>query len=141
MFGMTKRQFLKRSKKALQETGVQILSLRGLMNQETSADISIIEAHRRLDVLRREVENTFSSYEKLISPSECFHLHQEIIHGLILFFESIVTYSEYLYAKESNLEKEFPDLLRKSNKNLKEYQELSIKLSKEVDSKLNKKIK
>lgn len=139
MFGMTKRQFLKRSKKALQETGAEILALRRLMNKVSSDEISIKDAYRRLDVLRRDVENTFSKYEKLSPPSECFHLHQEILHALILFFDSIVSYSEYLQAKEDRLQVEYHDLLQKSNINLQKYQELSLKLSREVDSKLNKK--
>ncbi len=138
MFGATKRQLLKRSKKALKETGQQILSLRQLMNQEAHGDISTIDAHRRLDVLRRDVEDTFSTYEKANPPSECFQLYHEILNGLILFYESIVTYSEYLQAKEGYLEKEFPDLFRKTNENLQTYQEISLRLSRVVDSKLNK---
>jgi hypothetical protein len=138
MFGMTKRQFLKRSKKALQETGVLTLYLRRLMNQETSAEINTTEAHRRMDALRRDVENTFSTYEKGNPPTECLNLHQEILNGLILFYDSIVTYSDYLQAKESHLEKEFPDLFSKTNENLKKYQELSLRLSREVDNRLNR---
>jgi len=136
---VTKRQLLKRSKEALQETGVQILSLRQLMNQEAHDDIRTIDAHRRLDMLRRDVEETFSKYQKINPPSECFHLHHEILNGLILFYGSIVSYSEYLQAKEGQLEKEFPELFRKTNETLQKYQELSLKLSLEVDSKLNKK--
>ena len=141
MFGMTNRQFLKRSKKALEETGVQILALRGLMNQEANAHISITDAIRRLDMLRKDVENTFSTYEKLEPPSECFNLHQEMLNGLILFFESIVSYLEYLHANEDNSQTENSELLMKSNENLQKYQELSLKLSREVDSNLSKKIK
>jgi hypothetical protein len=139
MFGLTKRQFLKRSKKALQETGVQILSLKGLMNQIDSDQITTLEAHRRLDVLRRDVEKTFSVYEKINPPSKCFQLYQRILKGLLLFFESIVLYSEYLQIREGNLQAESLDKVEKTRENLESYQELSLSLSREVDSMLRKK--
>lgn len=139
MFGLTKLQFLKRSKKALQETGAQIMSLRALMNQETQDKMSAHEAHRRLDVLRRDVEETFAVYEKLKPPSKCLQLHQKILKGLILFFESIVSYSEYLQAKENNLPEKNLNKLEKTRENLMRYQELSLNLSMEVDSMLHKK--
>ncbi|HTX61262.1 MAG TPA: hypothetical protein VMC48_03060 [Methanobacterium sp.] len=138
MFGLTKRQFLKRSKKALQETGSQVLSLRGLMNQEYNNEITLLEAQRRLDVLRRDVEETFSVYEKNSPPSNCLSLYQRILNGLILFFESIVTYSEYLQAKERSLPEENLENLGKTRENLLRYRELSLNLSREVDSYLRK---
>jgi hypothetical protein len=139
MFGLTKRQFLKKSKKALQDTGVQILSLKGLMNQVAFDQITIREAHRRLDVLRRDMEETFSVYEKINPPSKCFQLYQRIIKGLVLFFESIVLYSEYLQAKEGNLPADNLDKLEKTRENLESYQGVSLRLSREVDSMLRKK--
>lgn len=136
MFGLTRRQFLKKSKKALQETGAQIISLRGLMNQEAKGEISLLEAQRRLDHLRSEVEEIFSRYEKLKSPSKCLQLQQRIMKGLILFYESLVVYSESLQAKEDGLEESSQNLLIKSAQKLHEYKELSLSLSREVDSNL-----
>jgi hypothetical protein len=48
---------------------------------------------------------------------------------------------EYLHSIEDNSQEEYRDLLGKSNENLQKYQELSLKLSREVDSNLSKKIK
>ncbi len=139
MFGLTKRQFLKRSKEALQETGVHILSLRRLMSQEVKGQISLLEAQRGLDSLRSNVEDTFSRYEKLNPPSKCLQLKQRIIKGLILFNESLVAYYESLMAREADLEGKYQELLEKSNEELDKYKELSLSLSREVDSKLRKK--
>lgn len=136
MFGLTKRQFLKKSKNALQETGVQILSFRGLINQEVKGEISLLEAQRSLDHLRNEVENTFSRYEKLNPPSKCFGLQQRIINALIIFYESLVAYSESLQAREDNQEEKSKLLLVKSSEELNKYKELSLSLSREVDSAL-----
>ncbi|HEY0196039.1 MAG TPA: hypothetical protein VGC02_00555 [Methanobacterium sp.] len=139
MFGLTNRQFLKKSKKTLQETGAQILSFKGLMNQEAKDQITLLQAQKSLDRLRNEVENTFSRYEKLNPPSKCLQLQQRIMKGLIIFYESLVAYSESLLAKEDGLEEKSQKLLKKSGEELYKYRELSLSLSREVDSNLWKK--
>jgi hypothetical protein len=136
MFGLTKRQLLKRSKEALQETGVQVLSFRRLTSQKTKGEINLLEAQRSLERLRNEVEDTFSRYEKLNPPSECLKLKQRIMKALIIFHESLVTYSESLLAKESDLQEK---LQKRSDEELNEYKELSLYLSREIDSNLQKK--
>lgn len=139
MFGLTKRQFLKKSKEALKETGLQVLALRGLMNKEVKGKISLLEAQRGLDSLRNKVEDTFTSYQKLNPPSKCATLKQEVIHVLILFHESMVSYSESLQSKEDGKLEESANLLNQSQEKLIEYKELSLPVSKEVDSHLRKK--
>lgn len=138
MLGITKLQFLKKSKKALQETGVHILSFRGLINQEANGEISLLEAQRSLDRLRNGAEDTFSQYRKLKPPSKCQELQQSIISALILFYESIVSYSESLYAREEGLKDKYGQLLEKSNEELNKYIEVSLSLSRMVDSNLKK---
>lgn len=139
MFGLTKRQFLKKSKKTLQETGTQTISLRGLMNQDSKGQIRLKDTQRGVDSLRNRVEETFSQQEKLNPPSSCLQLQQDIIKAMIIFHESVVSYSESLMAKEVNLEEKFRELLKKSNAELDEYTALSLSLSREVDSNLQKK--
>ncbi len=136
MFGLTKHQFLKRSKEALKETGVQTLSFRRLMNQKAKGEISLLEVQRSLDRLRNDAEDTFSQYEKLNPPSKCLGLKQRAIKALIMFHESLVTYSESLPAREPALQEK---LLKRSSEELDEYKELSFHLSREVDSNLQKK--
>lgn len=138
MFGQTKRQFLKKSKKALQDTGMQMLSLRDLMKQESSNQIGAHQANRKLDVLRRDVEETFNVYEKMNPPSLCLPLYHRVLNGLIVFFDSLVTYSEYLQEIEEKNEV-FQEKKEKVRDNLLRYQDISLKLSKEVDRYLYKK--
>lgn len=139
MFGLTRRQFLKKSKKALQETGVQILTMRSLKNQEVKGSTNLLDAQRSLDNLRKEVEETFSRYTKLNPPSKCLDLQHRIVQGLILFHESLVIYSESLMAKKDGLDEKFQELLKKSNEELEKYKELFLSLSREVDSELRRK--
>ena len=138
MFGLTKRQFLKKSKKSLQQTGVQILSLRNLMNKESKGVISLREAQRSLDTLRNQVENSFSTYEKLNPPSKCIPLQLQIFNAMIIFHSSLVSYSEYLNNSEKGLTNETDLLLNESDRKLKKYQEIALSLSKEIDSYLKK---
>jgi hypothetical protein len=138
MFGLTKRQFLKKSKKNLQQTGVQILSLRVLMNKESKGQLSLREAQRSLDTLRNQVENSFSTYEKLNPPSECLTLQQQIFNALIIFHSSLVSYSESLNNSEKGLTNEADLKLNESAQKLKKYQEIALSLSKEIDSYLKK---
>lgn len=137
MFGLTKRQFLKKSKKALQDTGVHILSLRTLKNQESKDHLRDVQ--RSLNSLRDEVENTFSRYSKLNPPSKCLDLQHRIVQGQILFHESIVFYSDSLIARKDGLDEKSQELLKKSDEELNKYKELSLSLSREVDLELWKK--
>jgi hypothetical protein len=50
-----------------------------------------------------------------------------------------VYYSEYLQAKEGDLPEDNLNKLEKTSENMKRYQELSLNLSREIDSVLNKK--
>lgn len=139
MFGLTKHQFLKKSKKALQETSIQSLSFRRLINQDAKDEIVILEAHRSLDRLRNHADDTFTSYRKLNPPSKCLQLQQSIINALILFYDSLVAYSESLHGKEDGLEDKSSQLMEKSSEKLNKYIEISLSLSREVDSNLQKK--
>lgn len=139
MFGLTKRQFLKKSKKVLQETSIQSLSFRRLINQDAKDEISILETHRSLDHLRNHADDTFASYRKLKPPSKCLQLQKNIINALILFYDSLVAYSESLYARKDGLEDKSRQLMEKSSENLNKYLEISFSLSREVDSNLQKK--
>lgn len=139
MFGLTKRQFLKRSKEALKETGIQILLFRELIDQEAKKRIKHQDARRKLDNIRRNVEDTFSRYEKLNPPSKCLPLQHRIMSTLIIFHESVVAYSEYLIAAEEGPDEESKNKLKESSERLQKFREGFLPLSKEVDSHLRKK--
>ena len=139
MLGLTKRQFLKRSKECLKEIGVQILLLRELMDQEAKKRIDRRDAQRKLDNIRRDIENTFSRYEKLNPPSKCFPLKQKIIQTLIIFHAAIVFYSESLITAEEGSDEESRNKLKESADQLQKFRENFLPLCKEVDLNLRKK--
>ena len=139
MFGLTKRQFLKKSKKCLRETGIQILLLRELMDKEAQESLSPRDAYRNLDNIRRDIENTFTWYEKLNPPAKCLHLQQKIMNSLIVFHEAAVKNSESLIALENGLEEESKYKLIDSREELQKFQETFQPLIKEVDLYLQRK--
>lgn len=139
MLGLTKRQFLKRSKEALKETGIQILIFRELVDQEAKKKINKEDARRKLDNIRRDVENTFSLFEKLNPPSNCLSLQRRILSTLIIFHESVVSYSDYLIADEEGSDEESRNKLKESREQLQEFRENFLSLSREVDLNLRKK--
>jgi hypothetical protein len=70
MFGMTKKQFLKRSKKALNQTGGLLLLIREIMDKEASGNINNQEASKQIDNIRKEIESIFFEFEKINTPSK-----------------------------------------------------------------------
>ena len=108
------------------------------MNKESKGVISLREAQRSLDTLRNQVENSFSTYEKLNPPSKCLPLQLKIFNSMIIFHSSLVSYSESLNNSEKGLTNEADLLLNESARKLKKYQEIALSLSKEIDSYLKK---
>lgn len=139
MFDLTKRQSLKKSKECLKETGLQILLIRELMDKEAKESTGIHETHRKLDDIRRDIENTFSRYEKLNPPSECVPLKREISNALIIFHEAVVAYSESLIAAENGRDDESRNKLKESRDGLEKFRKIFLPLSREVDLYLRKK--
>jgi hypothetical protein len=139
MFGMTKKQFLKKSKNCLKETGPEILLFRELLDKETHKTISTHDASRKLDNIRREIEKTFATYEKLNPPSKCASLHRKILHNLFALHEAVVTNSESLNAAREGQEEKSIEKLEESRDKLQKFREDFLPLSKEVDLNLQKK--
>jgi hypothetical protein len=139
MFGMTKKQFLKKSKKCLQDTGVEILLVRELMDKETQKTISISAASRKLDDIRRDIEKIFSQYEKLSPPSKCVPLHRKILQNLFALHEAVVVNSESLNAAREGEEEKSQEKLEESRDKLKKFREDFRPLSREIDLYLQKK--
>jgi hypothetical protein len=139
MFGMTKKQFLKKSKSCLKDTGPQILLIRELMDKESHGRISVLEASRKLDNIRRDIEKIFSQYEKLNPPSKCASLHRKILHTLIELQEAVVINSESLNAAENGLDEKSRDKIKESRDQLDKFREEFLPLTREVDFNLQRK--
>lgn len=96
MFGMTKKQFLKKSKKCLKDTGIQLLLIREVFNQEGEDQIDYDETYRKLDKIRGNLEKIFFQYEGLKPPSKCKPLQIKILKTLIILQDALVANLEYL---------------------------------------------
>ena len=109
LMGMTKKQFLKKSKKALNETGGILLLIRGIILKEENKKISHHEASDQLNNIRKGIESVFFEFDRLNPPSKCNNLYLRILRSLITLQESVNLYSQYLNTtknglKEKNLE-------------------------------------
>lgn len=93
---MTRRQFLKKSRKALQKTTENLLSLMQIIEKEGNQTINPETAYWKLDVIREDIESIFFEYEKINPPLKCLSLHRKIVKLLIMLQEVIVTNQNYL---------------------------------------------
>lgn len=139
MFGMTKRQFLKRSKKCLRETGTLLISIRVIMDKEVHGKIDNQEALKQMDNIRKNIEIIFEEFEKRNPPSNCASLKKRILHVLINLNEAvIINYESLLAAKNGNAE-ESKEKFRESRDILEEFRTDFHSTVEEVDNLLQKK--
>lgn len=136
MFGMTKKQFLKRSKKALNQTGGIILLVREIMAKEKAGKIDNIQALKRIDDIRKEIESIFFVYEKRNPPSKCRRMHQKILRSLTDFQEAVTLNSEYLDALKNGKEDEARVKLGQSIESLEEFRKEFHLISEEINRRL-----
>ena len=139
MFGMTKRQFLKKSKKSLDGMGSSLLLIIQIMDNEIEKKVSNKEASIRMDIIRKDIETVFSEFEKLSPPSMCFTLYHRILNALIKLHEAVVINCESLKAAKDGLEEESQEKLVESIDNLEEFREDFHTLVKDVRMLLLKK--
>ena len=133
MFGMTKKQFLKKSKKCLKDTGIQLLLTREIINREREDQKDFDETYQKLDKIRKTLETIFFQYEGLKPPSKCKPLQIKILKTLIILQDALVANLEYLIL----LKKDSPEEARaervKSLEKLENFRERYRELSQKVD--------
>ncbi|GAB4318136.1 MAG: hypothetical protein Kow0019_19560 [Methanobacteriaceae archaeon] len=120
IFGMTRRQFLKKSRKTLQKTSENLLALMQIMEKEQNQTIKYETAYWKLDVLREDIESIFFEYENLKPPRNCDKLHLKIMDLLVKFQEVIVTNQEFLGLAEKS-SPQSKQKYRESEKKLEEF--------------------
>ena len=98
MLGLTKKQFLKRSKGCLEETGNHALLIRGIIIHETDGNIKDNEAYNQIKLIMKGIESTFFRYEQLNPPSRCVSIHLKILNCLIVLQESAAANYDYINA-------------------------------------------
>ncbi len=133
MLKMTKRQFLKRSAKCMDETGGLLLLLKEIIDKEVQGEISNQEVSDRLDAIRKGIEFIFYKFEKLNQPSKCDSLKQKILNILIRMQEIVVTDSESLSAAKEGFKERSQDKLTESNDQLENFRKDFHDLTKRVN--------
>jgi hypothetical protein len=133
MFGMTKKQFLKKSRNCLKDTGIELLLIREIFSQEMKGNIAPEETFQKLEKIRKNLEDIFFKYEGLNPPSKCNPLHRNISHTIIILQEAVVINSEYLILLKDSLKDQRDEKLKKSIDKLEEFRDEFGKLVQEVD--------
>lgn len=121
MFGMTKKQFLKRSKKTLNQTGDILLLIMEITNKEVNGNISNETAYKQLDNIRKSIESIFFEFEDINPPFKCVKMHLKILRSLITLQECITLNLEYLSTAKEGLEEKSKYKLKESLKLLEEF--------------------
>lgn len=130
---MTKKQFLKKSKNCLKESGIQLLLIREILNKESKSQISFDEANKRVNELRKNLEKIFFTYEKLNPPSKCKSLQLEMLKTLIILQDVLVLNSEYISLSKDGFTLEGQEKLEKSIDELENFRNNFRRLSQKVD--------
>ncbi len=96
MFGMTRKQFKKKSSQALKDIGPSILLLMELTRKEQKGTITLEEAKNRLELIRQDIEVVFFKYEKIKPPSTYQSLYLKVLQLLTRLQEVVTCNQEYL---------------------------------------------
>ena len=139
MLELTKRQFLKKSAKCMDETGGLLLLLKEIIDNESQGKISSSEASKKLDIIRKEIVVIFYEFEKLNSPSKCSSLKQKVLNILISMQEIVVINSESLYAAKEGLDGQSQNKLSESRAQLEKFRKEFHDVTKRVNVLLTEK--
>lgn len=130
---MTKKQFLKKSKNCLKESGIQLLLVREIFNRESKGEISFDDTSNKVDKIRKNLEDIFFKYESLKPPSKCKSLQLEIMKTLIILQDVLVLNSEYIILSKDGSKVEGQEKFEKSIDELENFRNKFRKLSQKVD--------
>lgn len=133
MFGMTKKQFLKKSKNCLKDSGIQLLLIRELVNNERSGKLNFDDSYNKLDKIRKNMEKIFFKYEGLNPPSKCRSLQIEILNTLIILQDVLVANSEYITLSKDGFTEEGKKKFKKSMDELENFRDKFRELSQKID--------
>ncbi len=137
MLGLTRKQFLKRSKICINETGNHALSINELINLEKEGKIDRQGAYQRIKGIMNGVEAAFFRYEVLSPPDSCVSLHLKVLHSLITLQESVSANYEFVVFSDDH-EKEKAKKLEESVILLDKFRLEFRPITTEVDSLLMK---
>jgi hypothetical protein len=134
MFGLTKKQFLKKSASCLDEAGNHALLIRELIDHETDETIHKVEAYNQIKRIIEGIESTFFRYEELNPPSQCVSLQLKILNCLIVLQEATATNYDFITASIEGKDGSNKEKLKSSKILLEKFRKAFRPLTKEVDS-------
>ncbi len=102
MFGMTRKQFLKRSKECLDAQGIHLLNISQLINLELSGNMNEKNSYTRIRAIMKDLDSIFERYQKLNPPSDCVKTKSRILNSLILLQETATACYEYVSGAINN---------------------------------------
>jgi len=134
MLGLTKKQFIKRSKEFLDAEGINSLIISELVGVESSGKTNPEESYQRIRAVMNDMDSIFTGYEQLNPPSACISLKLKILNSLIILQEAASALYDYFYMNinHKNLE-EAKNKLAESKLNLNKFREVFRPLTKEID--------
>ena len=135
---MTKKQFLKRSSKTLDETGNHALLIRGLIGQEKDGTIDNNNAYKKTKLLIEGITSTFFDYENISPPSNCNSLHQRILHCIIILQYVASANYDFITLSREDESLKARDKLEESQDTLEKFRHEFRPLTVELDNLLNK---
>lgn len=138
MVGLTKKQFLKRSKRCVDETGNLTLLIRELINYEINGSIPDEEAYKQIKLIIQGVEGTFFRYEALDPPSKCVSLHLKLLHSLITLQDAVAANYDFINSSTNGEKLEAANKLEESQLLLEKFRKEFRPITTEVDRQLNK---
>jgi hypothetical protein len=130
MFGMTRKQFKKKSSQALKDIGPSILLLMEITGKQQKKTITRDEAKTKLDLIRKDVEEVFFNYEKISPPSLYQSLYLKVLQLLIHLQEVVNRNQEYLSLEGEDAQGQ----LNKSLKLLEEFRMEFHNIRREIES-------
>ena len=137
MFGLTKKQFLKRSKSCVDETGNQALLIRELIDHEIDGSIPDEEAYKQIKLIVQGVEEAFFRYEALDPPSNCVSLHLKLLHSLITLQDAVAANYDFISSSINGEKVESANKLEESQLLLEKFRKEFRPITNEVDGQLN----
>jgi hypothetical protein len=138
MFGMTKKQFLKRSSTTLDKVGNHSILIRRLIGQEKEGTINNDNAYKETRLIIDGIASIFFDYENINPPSNCNSLHMKILHSLIILQEVASANYDFIIQSKEGKSVSAHEKLEEADDLLMKFRNEFRPITSEVDSHLNK---
>lgn len=134
MLGLTKKQFIKRSKEFLDAEGINSLIISELVGSESDDKTNPEESYQRIRAVMKDMNSIFTGYEQLNPPSTCISLKLKILNSLIFLQDAASALYDYYYMNINHKNPEdVKNKLEESRLYLNKFREVFRPLTQEID--------